>query len=512
MSSGNRLILKNSLILYVKLFITSAIGIFTSRIVLQSLGAADFGLFNVVGGIVVLVNILNTSLTSTTYRYIAVAIGQKQEGAVNKVFNTSLVLHGCMMALVIMFTETLGVYYVTHTMNVAADKIGDALFVLRSSAFAVVISILAIPFQGLLVAFEKFVVLATIEVSVCVLKLFGVLCLYVYSGNQLRFFSVMSAAIAVVTATALIGYCRRAQDYCVGWHFQRDAAKYKEILGFSSWILLGGVACVGRIQGSALIINAFFGMTINASFAIANSLNQIVLMVAQNLGQAAIPQITKSYSDGNTGRSMDIVTYISKYSFFLMLLPSIPILLETKYLLHLWLGDVPQYTEIFCKLIIVNSLAECLNAGIPAMVSATGKIKWFQIVLSCISLLTLPIAYVCFTRGYPPHVILVVQIVIVLINALIGQVMLKRIIAFDVKSFLVTSYLRIAYVLLLICPIFMLRNYFQEGLGRFIALSCGGVIWTILSIYWVGITKREKEIASHGIRDISQRLRPRIAI
>lgn len=505
MSSDNRRIITNSLILYVKLFITSAIGLFTSRIVLQSLGAADYGLYNVVGGIVVLVNILSSSLSATSYRYIAVAIGQKQEGAVNRVFNASLVLHGGVIVIAILFAETLGVYYVTQVMNVAADKIGDALFVLRLSTCAVVASILSIPFQGLLVALEKFVVLAIIEVSACILKLLVVIGLAVYTGNQLRFFSVLVAAIAVATAVAFMGYCRRTQDASVRWRFQRDVAAYKEMLGFSSWVLIGGVSCVARIQGAALIINAFFGMTINAAFALANSLNQIVLMFAQNLGQAAIPQITKSYSGGNTGRSMDIVSHISKYSFFLMLLPAVPILLETEYLLRLWLGEVPQYTEIFCKLVIINSLAECLGAGIPAMVAATGKIKWFQIILSGISLLSLPIAYACFKRGYPAYAILVVQIVIVLFNVVVRQVMLKKIIAFDVKRFLTTSYLRIAYVLLFVGPIFVVKDFFQDGFVRFLALSCGGVLWTMLAIYMVGTTKREKVIASNGVRNIIKR-------
>jgi O-antigen/teichoic acid export membrane protein len=362
------------------------------------------------------------------------------------------------------------------------------------------------------VALEKFVVLAIIEVSASILKLLAVIGLAIYTGNQLRFFSVMSAAIAVASVAAFVSYCRRTENASVRWRFQRDVAAYKEMLGFSSWILIGAISNIGRIQGAALIINAFFGMTINAAFALANSLNQIVLMVSQNLGQAAIPQITKNYSSGNKGRSMDIVSHISKYSFFLMLLPAIPILLETKYLLRLWLGEVPQYTEIFCKLVVVNSLAGCLGAGIPAMVAATGKIKWFQIVLSGTSLLSLPIAYACFKRGYPAYAILVVQIVIVLVNAIVRQVMLKKIIAFDVKSFLVTSYLRIAYVLLFVGPVFLIKEFFQEGFGRFLALSCGGVLWTILAIHMVGTTKREKEIAVNGVLNLTKRFRSVFAI
>jgi O-antigen/teichoic acid export membrane protein len=509
MSSDNRLIVKNSLILYVKLFITSAIGIFTSRIVLQSLGASDYGLYNVVGGIVVLVNILNTSLTSTTYRYIAFEIGQNQPESINKVFNISLVLHGFMAVLVILFVETLGIYYVNYYLNVAADKIADAIFVLRMSVLAVVSSIFGIPFRGLLVATEKFAVQAIIEVTFVLIRIPALIWLYVYSGNQLRFYAILTVVISIALTVATIVYCRKKMTRYVQWHFQKGFCKYREMLGFSSWILIGALSCIGRIQGAALIINAFFGVTINASFAIANSLNQIVLMVSQNLGQAAIPQITKSYSGGNTERSMDIVSYISKYSFFLLMLPAIPILLETKYLLHLWLGVVPQYTEIFCKLIIINSLAECLGAGIPAMVAATGKIKWFQIIMGGISLLTLPIAYYCCKLGCPPHIILVVQIVIALVNAIIGQVLLKKIIAFDVKRFLATSYLRIAYVLVLVLPLFVIRDLFKEGLIRFIVVSGSASLWLGVTIFLVGMTFREREIVFVNVRRIFNQLRLR---
>lgn len=502
MSNDNILILKNSGILFLRLLFTSVIGLFASRFVIRSLGASDFGLYSVVGSVVVIMAFLNTVMTATTYRYIAFEMGKGNKEGVNIVFNISLVIHLCLALLVLVLTETIGVYYVNNYLNVDAGKLKDALFVLRFSTYATVFSILSIPYQGLVTAQEKFAVQAAIEILRSLLAFFVALAIAYYVGNRIRLYALLIAIISIVPALLFFTYCKSKYSEIVKWNFQREKGKYKEMTSFSGWIMIGAAASVGQTTGSALIINSFFGTVLNASFGIANQVNSIVLMFARNLAQAAIPQITKSYSSGNTDRTISLAAYISKYTYFLMLLPALPILLETDFLLTVWLGDVPPYTAIFCQLVIINALIGGLGAGLPAVIQATGKIKYFQIILSTTSLLSLPIAYILFKKGYPPSSILVAFITTALINVVVWQILLKKIIDFNVNFFLKTAYVKLFFVSVLIAPLFFIRDVFSAGLFRFITFSLFAMAFLLSAIYFAGLEKKEKEMLSQIVKKI----------
>ncbi len=498
--NDNSKIFKNSAILYLRLLITSIIGLFTSRIIIQSLGASDFGLYAVVGGLVTIMAFLNIVMTSTTYRYIAFEIGKGDIEGVKKVFNISLVIHLCLALAVVIFAETLGEFYIRNYLNILASKVSDALFVFRFSVIAIFFSVVSIPYQGLITAQEKFSVQAIIEIIRSLLALCVAVTLIYYLGNRLRLYAILTAIILMAPPLLYFLYSKKKYSEIVRWRFQRDKNKYKEMISFSGWIMIGAGASIGKVQGAALFINSFFGTILNASFGIASQVNNLIMMFSQNLGQAAIPQITKSFSSGNTDRTIILVSYISKYSFFLMLLPSLPILLETDYLLTLWLGEVPKYTSLFCQLMIINALVDCLMSGIPAAIQATGKIKYFQIILSTTSLISLPISYLLLKLGCPPSSILITYIFTASVNVVICQILLKRLINFDVKHFLKTAYLKIFYVLIFISPVFIFKSLFQDGLIRFIFLSFFSVILFFTAVYIVGLEQKEKELIRETIK------------
>lgn len=498
----NTKILKNSGILYVKLIVTSIISLFISRIVLESLGVSDFGIYNVVGGIVVMANILTPALVATTFRYMSFEIGGGNLGGINKVFNISLVLHIIFALILLILAETLGRYYIYNKLNVPFERIDDAIYVFHFSVLAIIFSIITSPFQALITAQEKFSVIAVIEIVSVLLKLGIAIILLYYIGDRLRVYAILMTVIMAIPFILYLLYCYNKYKSIISWNFQQDKSKYKEMLGFSGWMLLGGAASISQVQGAALIINLFFGTILNASFGLANSINTIVLVFSRSLGQAAIPQITKSYGSGNTDRAMQLVCYISKYSFFLMLLPALPILLETDFILKLWLKNVPEYTTIFCQLMIINALVSCLGSGIPSVVQATGKIKYFQIIGSAISLLSLPIAYLLFKFGYPSYSILVVYIVSSLINVIVSQILLRYLINFDVKTFMKIAYLKIVYVVVFVSPLFLIRNLYPDNTVRFIFLLIISVVWFFIAVYLVGINKKEKELIGSTINNI----------
>lgn len=490
--SGNKIILKNSLILYVRLFITSIIGLVSVRYILLALGASDYGLYSVVGGIVFLMAFLNNVMISSTYRFVAFELGTGNMDGVNKVFNISVFIHISLALLTVILAETAGVFYINNYLNIPADKLTDALFVFRMSILAAVFSILSIPYKGLITAKEKFAVIASVEVIRSILALGAVLLLLLYAGNRLRLYASLIAIISVIPPVIYYLYSKWNYHELVKWRYQRDKAKYKEMIGFSGWILLGASANAAETKISAIIINIFFGTILNATFGIANKVNIVLKSFSQSLTKAVIPQITKSYSSGNTNRTMELVVFSSKYSFFLMLLPAMPLLLETKFVLELWLKDVPPYTTIFVQLMIVNSLIEVMNAGIPAAVQATGKIKYFQIILSAIKLLALPAAYLLLKAGYEPYMMIIAFTVSALISLVVRQILLKKLIQFNVKEFIMQAYFKMLSVLIPVTSLFFIQQMFAPGIYRFISLSVVSVAFILIMVYAVGISASER--------------------
>ena len=490
--SDNSRIIKNSGILYVRLLITTIVGLISTRLLLQALGVSDYGLYSIVGGIVILMGFLNTVMMSTTYRYIAYEMGKGNYTGINQVFNISLIIHFCLAVLLILLAETLGRFYIINYLNVPDGKVTDALFVFRFSICGTFFSIISIPYQGLITAQEKFFLRASIEVVRSLSRLGAVFLVIYYLGNRLRLYSVLMMIVMIVPPVLFYLYCNKKNASIIRWNFQKNWSKYKEMIGFSGWIMLGAGAYVGKVQGSALIINSFFGTILNASFGIANQVNTLISMFSKNLSQAAIPQITKSYGGDNIDRSTELVLFISKYSFFLMLLPALPILLEIDFILKLWLKDVPEYTSAFVKLMIIYALIETMNAGIPAVIQASGKIKWFMIIYSTISLLSLPVAYLLFTFGLPPYFITIVYILTLILATLTDLILLKKILSFNVKALIEKVYLRIFVVVVLLLPLFYVRNLITESFSRFIIISILAVVLYSVVIYFVGIEKRER--------------------
>jgi len=504
--SENERIAKNSLILYFRLIITSIIGLIATRIVVRNLGVSDYGLYSVIGSIVIMMNFINTVMVSTTYRYIAYELGREEGRYVNKVFNISLSIHIAIIFIVIILAETIGVWYINNHLNVDPNKISDAFFVFHFSVLATVINIFSIPFQGLITAMEKFSVRASIEILRSFIKLGFVIMLAFYIGNKLRFYAVLMAILTFIASSLFVIYCKKKYTRLSKWHPHWDWKKNKEMFAFSGWTMIGAAAHVGKNTGSPLIINYFFGTILNAAFGIANQLNRFLMMFSKSLGQAAIPQIIKSYSGGNQKRTLNLMAYISKYSFFLLFLPSLPILLETKFLIKLWIGEIPDYTVIFCKLMIINALIESLTSGIPAAVQATGKIKWFQIINSTILLMGLPITYLFFKMGFLPYTIQIVYICLTVTYICINIILLKKIINFNVLYLIKTSYLRASLVFLFTLPLFFLNNLFQESIIKFSLTVVLSVCYYLIVIYLVGLETKEKQLVNSGIVKFKKKL------
>lgn len=487
----NKRIAFNSIIIYLRLCVVSLISIILSRVILDALGASDFGLYNVVGGIVLLLNVINSSMTSTTYRYLAFEIGKKDDGNPNKIFNTSRIIHFAFAALIVAIGEPIGEFYIVNYLNVNPESIPDAQFVFRLSIVAAAVNTIFVPNQGLLVAYEKFKATALIDIFSNIAKL-GLILLFIYSDtNRIRLYSVIMLSYTIINSIAYFLYCKKYHNNVVFYKFNKDKELYKEMLSFSGWTLFGALANVGKNQGSAIVINYFFGTLINAAYAVAYQIETFIMMFARSLGSAAVPQTTKSFSAGDIQRSISLTSRISKYTFILMSLISFPVIIETDFLLGLWLKDVPEGASQFCQLIILANLIGCLGEGIPNLINACGKVKTYQIVVHTILISGLPISFFLYYLGYNQYTICIVYCLINFINSFVKLIMLHRVVKFDIYEFMKISHLRIFLMAIPLVIYFIFIPTQTSLIGHCLNLV-GAFIYFLIILWLLGLDEIEK--------------------
>lgn len=502
----NKKIAFNSVILFVRLCIVSVISLISARFVLQALGASDYGLYNVVGGIVALLNVVNTAMVTTSYRYIAFELGKGEKGNPNKVFNSSLAIHVVFGLLILLVGLPVGEWYVSNYLNVPAESISDAHFVLRVSVFTTMVSTMLVPYQGLLVAFEKFYVSAVIDIQTQSLKLAAIFALVYYVGNRLRMYSLIMMGYVLVSSTLFLIYSYRHHQATCRLRVNTDIKLYKEMFSFTGWILFGACSSIGKTQGSAMIINFFFGTVVNAAFAVANQVENFILMFSRMLNQSAVPQITKNFSGGNKDRSVKLASYISKYTYVLMTLVAFPIIMEMDFILTIWLKEVPEGSTEFCQLMILGGLIGCMGEGIPALTQASGKIKYFQLILSTTSLMGLPIAFVLYKyTTVPPYTILVVYLGVSLLCAGIRLILLKRILNINIRYFITTSYSRMLYISIPLVITYLLYDSSSFTTGQHLLALVFLEVFLVLDIVILGIDKNEWKIINNEINNKKNR-------
>lgn len=491
---GNKRIAINTLFLYSKFIITTIISLVLSRLVLDALGASDYGLYNVVGGIVAMLNTMGTSMVATSYRYMAVEMGKGQTGNPNRVYNTLIVVHISLALLLLVLGETFGVYYVNNYLNVDVAKIPDALFVLHMSLITTAFSVITIPMNGLIIAREKFLFTSLVETISAVLKLAFVFMLMYYDGNRLRYYAVALAIIQFLSPLSYQIYCRIKDREIIKWKINRCKEDYKNLFSFAIWILFGAMAVIGRIQGAAMIINFFFGTILNAAFGLANQVNHAVSSFTATLRQAAVPQIMKSQGRGDEERSMSLVYNISRLSYLSMNIVAIPLLLVLNEILELWLGTPPEFTNIFVIFMIINGMVSNLGAGFDASIQATGKIRKNQIGYSLINLSLLPIIYVLYKMGFPPYINVICMVVLTFVVLVFQIYIMKELTSFDVSRYIrVTIIPSMSSTAMALAPLLLLKYVMPETYMATFVFIAIAVLWTCMSIVIFGLRKEEKQ-------------------
>lgn len=491
----NRAIVYNTFILYGRLGITLVAGLFTTRFALKALGDADFGLTSLVGSIIIFISIINTTMLSASNRFIAAAIGSGDKNLTNKTFNVNLVIHVAVALFTLVVALPAGHWYIINYVNYCGP-ISNAVIVFYISVAGSCLSFIGVPYNGLMLARERFLVFCLVEIFVSLFKLGATYALLFYFTDKVIVYSVIIGICTAVPTLIYYLYCRKEFPDTIRFRFVKEKRLYKETLSFSGYIGFGAFVQVGQAQGAAIIINAFFNTILNTAFSIANYLKSMVSLCTDNLTKPIAPQITKCYAAGNIGRCITLMTVISRLTFLVTFMISIPFLLETEFIIELWLGEVPPYSVIFSKLIIIEIIISALSRGIAEYIFATGNIKWYQIYVNTFLFLSVVAGYAALKAGLPAVSLLYVYIIFAALANLLRIFILKKGYGFDIMILIRESYIPCFLVVVFSLPVFFIRLQLHPILN--IAVYCS---YVLLVCYIFGITSGEKKKISEFVRN-----------
>ena len=435
-------IAKNTVIIYIRMAVTILVGLITSRLVLQALGATDVGIYSVVGSTVAMVTFITSSMTATTVRFMNFELG-KADGNPNRIFNICHVVHIGGALLLLLLLETIGIWYINTYLNVPPGREGDAMFVFQVSTLVACLAVANVPFQGLFTVHEKFSVTAAVDIANALVKLGLVLLLLFYRGNGLRMYAVMMSMTTLISFIVYHALGSRRWRETVRWNPVREKGAYREILVFNNYTLLSSAAIAGRSQGSNMLINLFFGTTVNAAYFYAGTVQNYVNQFIANFDTAAAPQITQNISAGNEKRSIELAAKVGRICILLFLLLLAPLWCELDFLLKLWLGEgIPEGTAVLCRCTLLVAAVSSTSAGLTQLISGYGHIKWYKIELSVLFLLCLPAGYFLFKNGAPAHSIILCFVGADILNRIIQLLLLRYQEGLKVWSFIRETYLR----------------------------------------------------------------------
>lgn len=493
MDNQNKRIAKNTIFMYIRMAITMCIGLYTSRVVLQALGVEDFGLYNVIGGIVSMFTILNSAMVNTTSRFITVYLAKGDGLEVCRIFNMSSLVHIVIAVLVVLFAETIGLWYLENKLVVPEGRMFAAHWLYQLSILSAVFSILYVPYNAAIVAHEKMGVFAFIQIADSVMKLIIVLLLAYSPIDKLIFYATLLTILSIADLCVYFVYCKRhfAETKIM---FYWNNSVFKEMMGFAGWAVVGNFSSFFYTQGINLLLNAFCGPAVNAARGIAVQVESVVRQFASNVQVAINPQILKSYSVGDMNRMYTLVMASSRYCFYLLFILSLPIFIETDFLLKIWLADVPEHTTNFVRLILSIVLLDAFINPMFTANLASGKLKIYNLSVCSVSYLFMIITYMAIRFTLVPESVFICLLVSTIIGVIIRIFVLHKQIGLNPKMFISSVIHKVFMVVIpsLILPL-VLHISMNYGFTRFIVVSITSVISVLCTVYFFGINKHERE-------------------
>lgn len=500
--SNNKTIAKNTLFLYIRMFLTMGVGLYTSRVVLNTLGIKDYGIYSIVGGIVALFGFFNSSMSAATQRYLSFDIGKQDSKKLHKTFNTTFIIHIGIAFVILLFAETIGLWYINNKLNVPKERMVAVNWIYQFSVLTSLIGVMQVPFNALLIARERMNVFAIISIADVVLKLVIVYLLLIVNYDKLILYSLLICFVAVIIALIYRIYCYTNFPESKFKIFN-DKSYYKELLIYSGWNLFGNIAAVARGQGVNLVLNIFYGTIVNAAYGITMQVQSAVLSFVQNFQTAVNPQIVKQYAQGNLSQMQNLIFRSSKFSFFLLLILVLPVYLNAEFILTKWLKILPDYTVIFVKLTLIYILIDSISYSLMVAVQATGKVKIYQIVIGTFIFLNLPISYLALKLGEKPQSVFIVLIAITFLTLALRMFFVEKLLKIKPVFFLQKVIVPIFTVSTLLSVVFWLLKDFltADSFIKFLVDSIIYIAITLSFIAFMGFDKIERRFVITFIKN-----------
>lgn len=470
------------------------VGLYTSRVVLNTLGVDDFGVYNVVGGIVMLFSFFNSAMSSATQRFLSFDIGKEDEVHLNKTFNAALNIHFLIAIIVLILAETIGLWFVNNKLNISVGRMNAVNWVYQFSVLTFLFGIIQVPYNALIIARERMNIYAYISIFETVSKLIVLYILILLDFDKLKLYAALLFLIAFLVRMIEKQYCKK-QFAESKYNFYFDKEYSKTLLSYSSWNLFGNIAWIARTQGINILLNLFFGTVVNAAYGISMQVQSAVQGFVTSFQTAVNPQIIKNYATGNNERCLKLIFQSTKLSYFLIFIIACPIIYNIDFILKIWLKKPPEYTSLFIILCLINLLIDCISGSLMIGIQATGNIKWYQIIIGTLIFLNLPIAYVLLKTYKAPESAFYISIIISCFSLFFRLYFLKKHLNLSIFDFFKQVIIRIIIVTITSITVFqflsslvLFENEFTLFITRLLILT----IIIFLSIFFLGINNNER--------------------
>lgn len=506
-TEANKRIVKNTILLYIRMGVMMIISFFTARITLEALGVTDYGINNVVGGLVSMFSIISGALSASVCRFITFGLGKGDKEELNKIFSTSVNIQVILAIIVIIAIETIGIWFLDNKMVIPDERLTAAHWVLQCSTLMFAIGLLSVPYNAVIISHERMGVYAYFTLFDAFSRLAIVFAIKYYGGDKLILLAIISIIPSLIKQFYYWQYSKKNFEECT-YHAIWDKRVFKKMFSFASWNFIGASSAQMKDQGVNVAINLFTSPVVNAARGIAMQINAIIGQFAGNFTAAISPQITKEFAANNFSRMHKLVFNGTRFTYYLFLLLSVPIFFEIETILYIWLGQVPEHTILFTRLVILLSLAEIISNTLITAQLATGKIRNYQIVVGGTQLMNFPLSYLLLKMGYFPEITVIVAIIISQICFFERLLFLKKMVQLPSRRYFKEVYLQLILVTILsaIVPAIMYATM-ESSIIRFIATCTVSIGGTILVIYTVGLKKEERSTAIRYVKKVLRRFK-----
>ena len=483
------------------------VSLYTSRVILASLGIEDYGIYSVVGGFVGMFSLISGSLSTAINRFLTFELGKKDEKSLKRVFSTSITVQGLLSVIIVILAETLGLWYVNTIMVIPAERLIAANWCYQFSLFTFVVNLLSVPYNSAIIAHERMSAFAYVSIVEAVGKLFIAYAIEYNPFDKLVYYGLMLAVFSVFIRFIYMWYCNRHFEE-TNFKFSFDREMLNQMFGFAGWNFIGAGSRVLRDTGGNLLLNFYFGPIVNAARGVSNSISHAVVQFSDNFMTALNPQITKSYASQEYDYMFNLIYRGSRLSVYLLLFLSTPVILNTHFILELWLKEVPNHAALFSQLSIIYAMFETISYPLVTAMLATGDIRNYQLVVGGLQCLNIPIAWLLLHYGFFPEIVVVVSIFIAHCCLISRLYMLKRMIHLNAFSFFKNVYIRIIIVASLgyVLPL-LFRLIIPEGWFNFIITSSVSVLSMSLFILYVGCDVNEREFVYSKVKEIIKKFK-----